>query len=298
MVPINGFTATTDTVEPISTSGKVVWNGMLYVTNVPDPSIYTSHHMPKLPQIQRNSVSSFATTWPDATDLPTTAWYDDLAIEMTVNKYFRAPHDWCFFDVETWDESTDEAAQAARLATATKFATFAQAVRTRLPWLKFGFYNLGAGGSWFGATAPIGSATYTAWQAVVEDYAEAYPYVDAFMPATYLFYTRATDNPQAVSLSRYFIVNTILEQQRMVRKYAPGKPIWPFVWPRRHDNTDLLDLDVWELQVRLTYQYADGMVVWQTIGRDWAVDSLQPWWANILAPIMLSGRFPSPAVPR
>ena len=273
--------------EPTS---KTMWDGMLHGNPVDKFSLYK---MPYLQQYQRTSVSTAG--WAVSSDEPTSQWHDTFATYVTQT---HAPsldrHNWFFFDEEVWPVTT----QAERLATATKLANLVTNMKSRMPDWKFGYYVRPMKYDFVNAHAVIGGGSYNAFQANNEDLATTtiYQSADAFFPYGYMPYTRDLTDPQTVSSYETVLRQTILEQRRLIKKYGKNQPIYPFLsWTQSGGGTQVLDFDLWEMSLRVCYQYADGFVLWGGFGVDWNVDKLQPWWLSILANIE-SGRFWSPAV--
>ncbi|MEN6451431.1 MAG: hypothetical protein ABFC96_13140 [Thermoguttaceae bacterium] len=80
--------------------------------------------------------------------------------------------------------------------------------------------------------------------------------VDAFFPSMYVF----NDNREAW---RKKLVGLVAE----ARKIAPGKPVYPFVWPQYHDGTpqqfEFVRGDYWRWQLTTIRESgADGVVLW------------------------------------
>lgn len=277
-------------------SGKTIWNGQL---NTGMPDLYETHHMPRVPQFARTSYGgAVIAEWPDATDVPNQAWYALFAASFLADTSagVQCKQGWFQFDHEDFPVNS----QAARLASADKFVTLYNGIRAVLPNFKFGFYAYPNINKW--ATGGSGSAynhgdpEYVVWQGEMEDMAAMYATdCEVVFPKLYIPYTRATDNPQTVSVAWKYAVHEIQDTYRMIRQYGHGQKVYPFI--NYHKNGDgaqaVLDFDVFQETTRLSYQLADGFLCWGGFTVAWSVESTLPWWTDVVEPIAL-GRKPGP----
>lgn len=100
-----------------------------------------------------------------------------------------------------------------------------------------------------------------------------------------------------------YITRMIVECRRMARLYAPGIRVYPYVWERRHVDNTLIDLDIYETVCRLSFQLADGCVIWggffdltgAQAQQTWAADSADNeqggWWNRVWLGMATSGRY-------
>lgn len=87
--------------------------------------------------------------------------------------------------------------------------------------------------------------------------------VDAFFPSMYVHgsQTRA----QWTEKIQYFM--------RQAREIAPGKPVYPYLWPQYHEGgpkaLEFVDADYWQYQLETAHNFgADGVILWSG-GQAW-----------------------------
>lgn len=220
--------------------------------------------------ISRTSYSG----WSDGATLPPAAWYDDVAAGYT------NAHNYLLVDHEDWPDTT----QAERLATAEKFVTMYQELKTRLPNFEIGFYSYTTKRDWFRAITGPAHADYQEWQAENDDMAAMSAVVDFFAPSIYMFYTRAVDGDEVVANAQTYFTANINEAIRVRTAYGRGQPVYPYVLPQRADLSTDIDIDVWIDMCRTAYTEADGMILWG--GWDGSAvpwDEFAHWWINFKA---------------
>lgn len=84
---------------------------------------------------------------------------------------------------------------------------------------------------------------------------EIAPLQDAFFPSLYTF-----DDDRPAWRQR------LLSDMRLAREIAPGKPVYPYLWPQYHEGTpkalQYLDGGYWRFQLETIRRYARGAVIW------------------------------------
>jgi hypothetical protein len=81
------------------------------------------------------------------------------------------------------------------------------------------------------------------------------PLQNAFFPSMYTF-----DDDRSAWRQR------LLGDLRLAQEIAPGKPVYPYIWPQYHEGTpkalQYLSASYWRLQLRTIRRYAAGAVIW------------------------------------
>jgi hypothetical protein len=117
-----------------------------------------------------------------------------------------------------------------------------------------------------------GSPEYRAWQAENDALRPIAAQAAALYPSLYTFYP----DPQAwVKYARANIAEA--------KRSAPGKPVYPFLWPQFHNSNktmayQYIDAGYWSLQLKTVHDQADGLVLWG--GWDFANNRHAPWDEN------------------
>jgi hypothetical protein len=82
---------------------------------------------------------------------------------------------------------------------------------------------------------------------------------DAFFPSLYTF----DDNRSAWQ-------QRLLDDMRLAREIAPGKPVYPYIWPQYHEGTSkalqYIDASYWLFQLKTIRRYTTGAVIWSGPG--------------------------------
>ena len=229
------------------------------------PTIERTYGIQHAPAVTRWS----APGWTDGTKLPPGSWYD------VVTENLNPSHKWVLVDHEDWFEGT----QAQRLATAFNFATLYRGLKSRRPDLKFAFYAFGIKHhSTYPAFSPS-SPDYQAWQRMSDDYAEMLAVVDALCPTLYFWYTEADDGlaftqARSPGLFRGYLTDA----RRLLDQYgAPNRPVYPYIWWRKHDASKDLELWIWKDMLAQCKELADGFVLWGGYQQKWDAGA---WWIN------------------
>jgi hypothetical protein len=250
---------------------KPIFNGLLY-SGMPD--LLSLYKMPKITMINRGT--GLSSNWPDPSGLPLDSWYDAW-----LYNYVAPSHKIIMFDHEAWLYDT----QANRQTTANKYIELYTKMKQRRPDLRIGWYMDPIRRDFWNATKLISHADYIAWQGKNNDLgAIMAPYTDVFMPSLYFFYTRniATEagNINAVGM---YVERNITETQRIRRVYGRlDSPIYPYLWWMKHNGSQELDIDVWELILRETLDTptsADGAIIWGGWSLQWNESSLH--WQSV-----------------
>lgn len=212
--------------------------------------------------------------WTDGSQLPPGAWYDSVA------KQLNPRHGWVLVDHEDWGEAT----QAQRLATASNFATMYKEMKSRRPDLKFAFYGYGIKHDNTRPSLGPDSPDYQAWQRMSEDYAEMLAVVDGLCPTLYFWCTEAEDGlaftkARSPGLFRGYLADA----RRLLDTYgAKDRPIYPYIWWRKHDATKDLEDWIWRDMLTTTMAMADGFVLWGGYQQTW-----DPWerWVRVFSSV-------------
>lgn len=244
-----------------------IWQQLLH-TGKPSTAELVALGMEPIPFIQRNTYAG----WIDPEEPPPTTWLDNFAAGVV------APYGWIVVDHEHWLQDT----QANRLASADKFVTFYEGMKSRRPEISIGFYSYVPKRDFFRARTLPGHADYIAWQTENNDMAAMAAVVDGFFPSIYHFYNVAVNGVDAnLGVEDYYREN-IRECKRMRDTYgATDRPIYPYIWWRAHSHEGFLDMAAWEPMVEIALAQADGCILWGGFQEDW--DPTQEWWPAFLA---------------
>ena len=230
---------------------------LLHLGLPPVAAIERTYKVEHAPAVTRRSFPG----WTDGAKLPPSSWYDAAAAGL------RPIHGWVLIDHEDWFEAT----QAQRLATASNFATLYRALKSRRPDLKFAFYGYGVKHNNTWPALGIDSPDYQAWQRMSEDYAEMLAVVDALCPSLYFWYTEADDGlaftkARSPGLFRGYLTDA----RRLLDQYgAPNRPVYPYIWWRKHDASKDLEDWIWRDMLETTLSLADGFVLWGGYQQTW-----------------------------
>lgn len=239
---------------------------LLHTNLPPAAEIERAYVMEHAPAVTRLSYPG----WADGTQLPPPAWYDAVAAGV------NPAHGWVLIDHEQWFESTQE----QRLATSHNFAVMYTELKSRRPDLKFAFYGFGIKHHNTWPALGIDSPDYQQWQSMSDDYAEMISVVDALCPTLYFWYTEedeglAFTQARSPGLFRGYLTDA----RRLLDQYgAPNRPVYPYIWWRKHDASKDLEEWIWRDMLWATLTYADGFVLWGGYQQIW-----EPWarWMRI-----------------
>jgi len=106
------------------------------------------------------------------------------------------------------------------------------------------------------------------------DAAELAAAVDAFFPSAYTY----NDNREKWK-------NEVNGLVQAAHRLAPGKPVYPYIWPQYHKGTakqfHLVDGDYWKFQLDTARECgADGVVIWSGGKPEW--NDKAGWWEETL----------------
>lgn len=238
------------------------WQQLLQ-TSKPTAAQFDGMGLHALPFIQRNTYEG----WTDETEPPPAEWLDNLASTLV------APYSWAVVDHEDWLQDT----QANRLATADKFVTFFNGMKSRRPDVNFCFYAYAPKRDFFRARTLPGHADYLAWQAENDDMAAMAAVVDGFCPSIYHFYNVDVNGVDAnLGVEDYYREN-IRETKRLRDTYGDSsRPIFPYIWWKAHSHEGLLDDAAWLPMIEIALAEADGFIVWGGFQEAW--DDTAAWW--------------------
>ena len=236
------------------------------------PDLTALYRVPKIPAINKDSYQG----WNDPLGLPTEQWYHGLAANAV------SPSGIVFVDHETWLYGT----QAERIDTANKYVIVRNGIKAVRPDLKVAFYGEPIRRVWWApAMTEPGSPQWLAWQAENNDIASILgPVLDIYAPSLYCYHTKAA-NPSEVLLTGRYLQAQLREAARVKRLYGrPDALILPFIWYMRHDQASPLDIEYWEMVLRICLDEDhgnDGAILWSPWGVPW--DENAPWWVTIKA---------------
>ncbi|PSL43891.1 hyaluronidase [Chitinophaga niastensis] len=195
---------------------------------------------------------------------------DTVKIKAVATQYLTQPNVPVTLDIESWSYATN-----ALPATISKFKQVVNTFKNINPAVKLGFYGVVPNDRYdWNNIQPVGGSNYLQWQRLNDAMIPVAQSVDLFFPAVYTFDTDTTAWKQFTAASI-----------REARRYAPGKPVYAYIWPQYHDGTPLslqfVDPVIWRCELETLYQLADGCVIWSgnkgvngTI--QWSND--MPWW--------------------
>lgn len=255
---------------------KPIFEGLLHSGK---PNLEALYRVGYIPMVTKNAGSPPYPGWEDELGLPTAAWYDAMVAAT------NPPRNIILLDHEQWPYGT----QAERQATAAKYVTLYQEIKSRRPGWRIGWYTDPVRRQFFSSIADPASAGYRTWQAENNDLAAIMaPFTDVFMPSLYVHYS-SDHGPQNLDWITTYLIAHINEAKRLRRMYGRMEsPIYPYVWWRRADDARDLDAHVWELVVRTVLEHADGLVLWGGFKTTapagplpW--DENAPWWVTIKA---------------
>ncbi len=96
------------------------------------------------------------------------------------------------------------------------------------------------------------------------------PHADALCPSLYAYYADTDGSGNQIEYWKNFAIETIKEARRI----APGKPVYPFIWPQFHQGGGMSDYSYipaqyWRVIVETVRDNADGVVLWggQDLGK-------------------------------
>jgi hypothetical protein len=177
-------------------------------------------------------------------------------------------------DIEHWPlKLTDE--ETARASVRNYLTVFRQ-MKDALPNLTIGFYGVVPVIEFARARAARDDVRYAAWAAEntrAQGIADA---VDALFPSLYTINPRPDEWVAAAD-----------GQLSEARRLAPGKPVYPFVWPNYHPQGGRYPLgtevepEYWRVQLEYLRRNADGVVLWGGNKLSWRED--MPWWTETRA---------------
>jgi hypothetical protein len=159
------------------------------------------------------------------------------------------------------------------LASIAKYQALRTLIRQISPALQVGVYSGVPEREYWRAIADPTSTAYQQWQAENTSAIDVAQAMDALYPSLYTFYN---DQPGWI---KYATAN-ISEARRL----APGKPVFPFLWPQYHDASlmpyQFIAEDYWTLQLNTCYQVADGVAIWGGLNSSGPIpwDNAAAWW--------------------
>lgn len=188
--------------------------------------------------------------WPRGADLNEP---DQTYITESLQKrYGSDPPERLVIDIEHWPVSI-MVSPSIRAESIVKYIAVLEAAHHALPETKLGLYSVLPIREYW---APLTGTPdqISAWNAANRQLAILADHVDFVAPSLYTFYRSRS------GWKRYAIAN--IEAARIY-----GKPVYPFLWPRYHVSNNfypetLIEQDFFDLQLKLVYELADGVIVW------------------------------------
>ena len=173
----------------------------------------------------------------------------------------KTPSDrWQILDIESWNDPIrlQQFVTDLKLQTGNKIGVYSEAP-------KFSYHDPVPG--YFGDPkhSPV------AWKRENDKRKGLAAVVDAIFPSLYCFYD------DLAGWEKYAMAN-LLEARRI----APGKPIYPFIWPRFHDSNaklaeQFVPQNYFEKFLYVCGAYADGAVLWDGYRPTETIDETTPW---------------------
>lgn len=181
-------------------------------------------------------------------------------------------------DVEHWPNVGGQAEVAESV---DKYVTLLDWIKGAANGTPVGYYGISPLRDYWRAIG-VPSSGYAHWQAENDRFAKLSAAVDVLAPSLYTFYD------DIEGWKRYALANV-----REARRIAPGKPVYPFIWPQYHNSNRKLDgqylsAEFWAEQLKTLESVADGVVIWSGSPERWRVDA--PWWQATLDFIESSSR--------
>lgn len=219
--------------------------------------------------------------WPDPArrhELPARS-----LVELTVKRRVASDHGppLLIMDLEHWPNVGSDEVVAE---TASKYIRLAEWTQGVAGSSAVGYYGVPPLRDYWRALSGPGSKEYLAWQAENDRFKTVAETVDLLAPSLYTFY----DDERG--WERYAEANI-----REARRLAPGKAVYPFIWPQYHDSNRTiggrqLPATFWLTQLQTLAKLADGAIIWSPPG--WW-DEKAPWWIATRAFIDGSARMSS-----
>ena len=253
------------------------FHDLSHVGRPTDAVLRNTYGLWPLPLTRRDTFAG----WTDGMTTPPEVWYDNAAAAL------NPPDGWVAIDHEDWPQTT----QDDRLLAADKFVTLYTGLKSRRPDLNFAFYGYCPKKDVYKAITLPGHPSYIEWQKENDDMAAMAAVVDGFLPSIYWFYDTATNGPGANNSVLDYFEQNLAEARRLCRTYGdPNRPIFPYIWWRRNDNTALVDPEVWSLMIDVAFSQADGCILWggweylnsptNTVAGNANWDDTAPWWST------------------
>jgi hypothetical protein len=264
-----------------------VFNALLY-RGLPD--LKTRFGMPRMAQID----SSNGWFYPKGTKFDADLPAPDAAIMRSHVGAIgeRSPDGWHFLDFEEWARypwsgESDTGPLFVTTRSAWRWGATAARWRAALETSsnreqRFGFYDIGPSGEyWITVRAEANPRGFRRWLQTNDIIAsQVTPHVDFLAPSCYTFYDSGSQDRER------WVAATIAVVQE-ARRVAPGKPVYPFIWPQFHPSAgrtgEYLPVEFWRLQLDTVRKLVDGVIIWggydvfeKNVPYPW--DEEAPWW--------------------
>lgn len=133
---------------------------------------------------------------------------------------------------------------------------------------RVGYYGIPPLRDYWRATKGPTAQAYEQWQAENDKFTRLADAVEVLTPSLYTFYN------DSAGWDLYATTNV-----NEARRLAPGKPVYPFVWPHFHEGGNqkgYLSKELWLAQLKTLERIADGVVIWAGNLETWDKDA--GWW--------------------
>ncbi len=216
-----------------------------------------------------------ARIWPNDADrskMPSKPWIQRLA------RWHAKRHRTVFLNIEHWPTQTfyGSASVSKVKHNHNRLRQIIEWIKEEEPDLAVGYYGLMPVGEYIG---PVRGIEWRAEKAIKESerfvetgLADAVDYVAPSL------YVRYSDDPEEWKRWATFVLTE-------AKRY--GKPIYPFLWPRFHDqgpeNLRLREIpaEFFRMQLEFCREHADGVIIWGGYKEAW--DSEATWWKELRA---------------
>lgn len=181
-----------------------------------------------------------------------------------------------FMDIEHWpidrpsaDPATQAAVEAQAVSAASKFATTIGWFKAVAPTETVGFYGYAPTNHYDDSIFAENDARHIGWHTVNDLMANMYSLLDMCLPSLY----RHHDQNQWLDNAKAQIAEA--------RRVAPGKPVYPFLWPQdAFAPNNYISVSDWRQMLDVCRDKADGVVLWGGYQQAW--DANAPWWLETL----------------
>lgn len=217
--------------------------------------------------------------WPDPTrrqELP-----ERSLVELTVKRLVardRGPP-LLITDLEHWPNKGSDTLVAESVR---KYIELAEWTKASAGSSAVGYYGVPPLRDYWRSLSGPTSKEYRAWQAENDRFQALVDAVDVLTPSLYTFYEDEAGWERST-----------VENIREARRLAPGKPVYPFIWPQYHESNrklrgQYLPASYWLRQLQILEANVEGVILWHPPGKHW--NGMAEWWRATRAFIESSSR--------